>query len=166
MDYFLLISKTFKIMKKSLKILIILAVVLLLPGCGTIIGGSKYWAHVKVADSPSSKIYFKNEYQGTGSATIKVKRSEANKLAFDVKHENGETQTYKFTKKGFRGWAMVGSLLTFTSGSMIPIPYGLFLDISTGAYDKPSTKEKGVSKIDYKNFKYNLSVASPESVAR
>jgi hypothetical protein len=124
----------------------------LLTSCATIIGGSKYNAHIVVVDKPNAKILYQGEVKGTGAATIKVKRKEANKFSFTVKEDGCEEQQFNYTSRTFRGWAFVGSLLGWTGAFYIP--WGVATDLITGASWKPNTNERGISKEDYKNFKY------------
>lgn len=145
-------------MKKTVKILgTIFISSILLSSCGTIVGGSKYNAHVVVANNPNAKIYYKNELQGTGTATIKVKRNDANKFAIVLKDNNCQDETKEFNSSVIRGWAVAGTILGWTGlVGGIPLPWGLAVDLATGALLKPNVAEKGVTKEDYKNFKYTL----------
>jgi hypothetical protein len=144
-------------MNRFLHFILVISSCILLSSCATIIGGSKYYAHVKLPDHPLAKISYKGEFQGTGQAMIKVKRSEADKLSIVVKEEGLNEQTFNFTSRSFRGWAFVGTIVGWTGliGG-IPLPWGVAVDLSTGALYKPNTKEKGVSKMDYKNYNYVL----------
>ena len=143
-------------MKKTIFAYLLLSS-LLLSSCATIIGGSKYNAHIVVADRPYAKIIYQGEVLGTGSASIKVKRSEANRFSFSVKEDGCNEQKYDYTSRTFREWAFVGTIVGWTGAiSGIPIPWGVATDFATGAVWKPDTMEKGVSKEDYKNFKYQV----------
>jgi len=140
--------------KKAFLYLIAIAPILL-TSCATIIGGSKYNAHIVVADRPNAKIVYQGEVKGTGNATIKVKRNEANKFSFIVKEDGCNEQKYDYTSRTFRGWAFVGTIVGWTGVlNGIPLPWGVVTDLATGAVWKPNSMEKGVSKGDYKNFKY------------
>ena len=142
---------------KSKQTLILLSVItsILMSSCATIVGGSKYNAHIIVADRPNAKIVYQGEVKGTGSATIKVKRKEANKFSFSVREDGCDEQKFDYTSRTFRGWALAGTILGW-SGAIggIPIPWGVVTDLATGALWKPNTMEKEISKEDYKNFKY------------
>jgi len=140
--------------KKAFLYLIAIAPILL-TSCATIIGGSKYNAHIVVADRPNAKIVYQGEVRGTGNATIKVKRNEANKFSFIVKEDGCNEQKYDYTSRTFRGWAFVGTIVGWTGVlNGIPLPWGVVTDLATGAVWKPNSMEKGVSQEDYKNFKY------------
>jgi hypothetical protein len=135
---------------------------LLLSSCATIIGGSKYNAHVVINNRPNAKIMYQGEFRGTGTATFKVKRSDADKFSFLVKEDNCNEQQFAYKTKAFRGWAFAGTLITWTflikstpqDAFGFPIPLGAVVDFATGALWKPSEKEKGVMKEDFKTFRY------------
>jgi hypothetical protein len=151
-------------MKKKLllNLILIITIPTLFSSCGTIIGGSNYNAHVLVDNNPSAKIYYKNEFKGTGDASFKVKRKDANKLSITVKQDGGQEQVFEYKSRKFRGWAFAGTILGwsgFISG--IPVPWGAIMDLSTGALWKPDVKEKGIVKEDYKNFNYHLELTNP-----
>ena len=147
-------------MKNYFYFLAFLAIASIMTSCATIIGGSKYWAKVQVPDHPNAKIEYKGIYQGTGEASFTAKREEANKFSVTIKEEGCETETKNFTQRSFRGWAFVGTLVTWTgltvNGAWLPIPFGVIVDGATGAWWKPDINEKGVSKQDYKHFNYRI----------
>jgi len=133
----------------------------LFSSCATIAGGSQYWAKVQVNGHPNAKIEYEGIYEGTGDASFKVKRSEADQLTIKITEDGCETETKKFTQRTFRGWAFVGTIITWTGlsingGPWIPIPFGVIVDGATGAWWKPEINEKGVSKQDYKHFMYQI----------
>jgi hypothetical protein len=140
--------------KRTLFALSIIALSLL-TSCATIIGGSKYYARIVVDNNPNAKITYKGEVVGSGSARVKVNRIDANKFEFKVKQDGFEEQTFKYTTRSFRGWAFVGTVLGWTGlYNGIPLPWGVAVDFATGAVWKPNVMEKGVSKDDFKNFRY------------
>lgn len=144
-------------MKKFIYLLTLLAAYGLLTSCATIIGGSKYYAHVKVEDHPNAKIEYKDVYQGTQNASLKVKRKEADKFAVTIKEEGCKTQNIGFQQKKFRGWAFAGTVIGWTGlYAGIPLPWGVAVDLATGALWKPDIDEKGVTKLDYKNYNYQI----------
>lgn len=131
---------------------------LLFSSCATIIGGSKYYAHIVVADNPNARIIYKGEVVGTGSAVVNVRRIDADRFSFNVKQDGFNAQTYNFNSRSLRGWAFVGTVLLWTGiYNGIPLPWGIAVDLATGALWKPDVNEKGVSKDDYKNFRYLVS---------
>ena len=142
-------------MKKILYFLSILTSFAALSSCATIAGGSRYYAHVKVQDHPNAKIEYNEVVKGTGDAVFKTKRAQSNKFSLNIKEEGCEDETFNFTRRTFRGWAFAGTVVTWTGliGN-IPLPWGVVVDLSTGALWKPNINEKGVSKIDYKHFNY------------
>jgi len=143
--------------KNKLTVITLLVITLLFSNCATIIGGSKYYAKVQVPDHPNAKIEYKGDYKGTGEATFKAKRKEANNFSITIKEKGCETQTTDFTQRTFRGWAFTGSLLGWTGLYQgIPLPFGIVVDASTGAWWKPDINEKGVTKQDYNHYIYRI----------
>ncbi len=128
-----------------------------LSSCATIIGGSRYNAHIIVLDRPNAKIVYQGNVYGTGNATIKVSRQQASMFSFSVKEEGCAEQKFTYQKRSFRWWALVGTVIGFTATpNGVPLPWGLGVDLLTGALWKPDVTEKGLSKINYKNFKYEV----------
>lgn len=112
---------------------------------------------MSVENKPNAKIYHENQLKGTGTAVIKLKRKDANKLSFTVKDEGGQEQIFKYQSRTFRGWAFTGTVLTFTGLiSGIPIPWGVGVDLAAGTLWKPNVNEKGIVKKNYKNYEYHL----------
>lgn len=127
--------------------------------CATIIGGAKYNAKVQIPGHPDATISVDGQYKGQGEANFLVKRRDADKLSITVQEENCEPETTHFTRKAFRGWAFVGTLVGWTGivpYTYIPLPWGVAVDGITGAWWKPDVNEKGVSKIDYDHFLYTI----------
>lgn len=147
------------------KLCLVVMASILITSCGTIIGGSNYNAHILVENKPTAKIYYKNEFKGTGDATFKVKRKDANKLSIIVKDDGGQEQVFEYKSRKFRGWAFAGTVLTWTGmiGS-IPVPWGIIMDLSTGSLWKPDVNEKGIIKEDYKNYNYHLDFSNPVKI--
>ena len=127
----------------------------LFSSCATIIGGSKYYAHVTVGNHPNANIYYVGNIQGKGYAAFKVPRVEANTFSVTIKEENCDNQKFDFKQRSFRGWALVGTIVTWTGTiNGIPLPWGIAVDVASGALWKPDITEKGVTKTDYKHFNY------------
>ena len=146
--------------KKILTISVVLGAILL-SSCATIVGGSKYNAHIAVVNNPKAQIIYNGAVRGTGNAVIKVKRSEANQFSFTVQEEGCKEQTFIYTSRTFRGWAFAGSIIFFTGiTNGIPLPWGVGLDLATGSVWKPSIWEKGIFKDDYKNYRYEVNYTS------
>lgn len=142
---------------KSLSITtaIVASVVVLFSSCATICGGSNYYAHINVSGHPKAHITYNGLERGMGQAMFKVKRKDADKLSIIVKEDNCQEQTFNYVGRTFRGWALAGTIVTFTgSAGGVPLPWGVGLDLITGALWKPNVMEKGVTKDDYKNFNY------------
>lgn len=146
-------------MKSVLKQRVIVKLVLIvgcafwLSSCATIVGGSKYFAHVRIQGQPDAGIYVQNRLQGKGDAVFQVRRKDADKFSITVKKDGCEDQSFKYKSRTFRGWAFVGSLVTFT---YYIFPVGVLVDLANGAYWKPSLFERGISKMDYKHYEYNV----------
>lgn len=124
--------------------------------CATIIGGSRYNAHIRVSNDPRAKITVDGQFVGRGEAVVPVKRSMANKFSFVVESDECDPEPHTYTTRTFRGWAFFSSLIFWTgsTSSGIPLPFGIVIDAATGSLWKPNTNERGVTKINYKNFQY------------
>ena len=104
-----------------------------------------------------TKIIYKGQVAGIGSAMIKVRRAEANNFTFLLREDSCDDRVYNFTSRKFRGWAFVGTVLLWTGMiEGIPVPWGVALDLSTGAIWKPDVKEPGVTQESIKTFKYQV----------
>lgn len=146
---------------KKVNLLLLVLAPWLLANCGTIVGGSRYNARIVVTDRPTAKIVYRGEVKGVGSAAVKVKRNEANRFSFTVQEEGCEAQKFDYVSRKFRGGALVGTLVAWTGFvEGVPLPWGLVIDLATGALWKPDTMEKGVFKEDYKNFLYQVSYSN------
>jgi hypothetical protein len=129
----------------------------LFSGCATIVGGSKYYAHVKVENHPNASISYKGNIKGMGTAVFKAPRVHADAFSVSVKEDSCEEQKFNFTERTFRGWALAGTILFWTGEiNGIPLPWCVMLDVSTGAFWKSDKTEKGITKIDYKNYIYKI----------
>lgn len=134
-------------------------VILLFSNCATIIGGSQYNAKINVINDPNASIEYKGRLIGTGSASLKIKRANADNISFTIKKDGCSNEVKNFTQKELRGWAFWGSLIGWTGfipGTMIPIPWGIAIDAATGAMWKPNIQELGISKEDYKHYVYTI----------
>jgi len=127
---------------------------LLTASCATIVGGSRYNAAILVNGRPSSSIYYNGLMVGHGSASVKIKRRDAHKVTMVVKEDGCADQTFAYHSRILRGWAIVGTIVTFTTSEYIPI--GLAIDLIDGAVWKPDVAEIGITKHNYKNYQYTL----------
>ncbi len=144
-------------MKNLFYFLILLVTTGILSSCATIIGGSKYYAKVQVPDHPKAKIEYHGNYQGTGEAVFKAKRIEADYFSVTIKEKGCEKQTKNFTQRSFRIWAFAGTVLGWTGLiNGIPLPWGIAVDVATGALWKPDINEKGVTKLDFNHYIYRI----------
>ena len=150
-NLFILILK--KTTTPALRQFLLIFVLLFLTNCGTIVGGSKYYAHVVVNDRPKAKIIYQGSVMGIRNASFLAKRRDANKFSVTIREVDCPDQTYNFTTRSFRGWSLVGSVFgwTGTAGGVL-LPWGVGLDLLTGALWKPNVKEKGIVKSNYKNY--------------
>jgi len=146
------------LMKFTKTLAVIVTGTILLSSCATIVGGSKYYAHVEVDQNPNATITYKGSFKGKGNAIFRAPRREVDKFTVTVKEENCQEQTFNYKAKTFRGWSFLGTIVTWTSvtASGIPLPWGVAVDASTGAFFKPSVLENGINKLDYKNYQYKI----------
>jgi len=149
-----------KNMKKKILLFVFSALIALsFSSCATIIGGAKYNAKVQVPGHPNATITVDGEYKGQGEANFLVNRNVADQLSITVQEENCEPETTQFTSKSFRGWAFIGTVVGWTGvipNTYIFLPWGVAVDLCTGALWKPDENEKGVSKIDYDHYLYTI----------
>ena len=112
------------LMRKLVVLLCFATIVISFSSCATIIGGAKYNAKVQVPNHPDATISVNGEYKGQGEANFLVKRRDANKLDITVQEENCEPETTHFSKRAFRGWAFVGTLVGWTgiTPTYLPLP--------------------------------------------
>ncbi|MFZ4798211.1 MAG: hypothetical protein ACOYMA_12005 [Bacteroidia bacterium] len=133
-----------------------LAIIFIISSCATTVGGSYYYANVQVKGKPLTKIYYKNALKGTGTAMLKIKRSEANNFAVTLKEDSCQDQTFNYTSRTFRGYAFVATAFTGV---------GAITDLLSGAVWKPDVSEKGISQENYKIFSYAIDyIGCPASV--
>jgi hypothetical protein len=145
-----------KNLKQSSLLYLGLAIIILFSSsCATIVGGSRYNAHIRVPKHPQAAIIVNGKLCGTGFANVKIKRSKANKLSITVKDLGCDSLTVNYVSRTFRGGALVGTIFGWTGlYNGIPLPWGAIVDLSTGALWKPSVKEEGISKLSYKDYFY------------
>jgi len=123
------------------------AIIFIISSCATTVGGSYYYANVQVKGKPFTKIYYKNALKGTGTAMLKIKRSEANNFAVTLKEDSCQDQTFNYTSRTFRGYAFTATAFT---------GFGALTDLLSGAVWKPDVSEKGISQENYKIFSYSI----------
>lgn len=124
--------------------------------CATIVGGSKYKANVIVVGHPKASISYNGFQQGFGNAQLLIPRNKSSNLSFTISEEGCQDQTFSYSSRVVRGWALLGSLVFWTGTLPLPIPYGGILDFATGSVYKPDVKELGVSKNNHDSFNYTL----------
>lgn len=90
-----------------------------------------------------------------------MKRNEANRLTFSVKEDGCNEQQFNYSTRTFRGWAFAGTIVGWTGvAAGIPLPWGVVTDLATGAVWKPNESEKGITKENYKNFRYQVNYSN------
>lgn len=142
-------------MQTFLKLSAILLASYVLSSCGTIVGGSRYTAHLLTRDRPEAKIYYNGNWIGTGGAIVELKRAHANRLSFLVKEDGCEDQTFTFNSRTFRGVPLVIDILWVLPSYLIS-GVSLITDLSTGSFWKPNKAERGITKLNYDNYQYTL----------
>jgi len=147
-------------MKTKFALLLFLCVyIFVTTSCATLFGGRSYNANVLI-DSPDAQIIYKGMHVGYGNANISVPRRQADQLTITVRKDFCETQQFRYTRKSFREWAFLGTVVGWTGivryddDIIIPLPLGIVVDGITGAWWKPDILENGVYKINYKNYNY------------
>lgn len=155
-------------MKKKLSAIIsIVVTILILPSCGTVFGGSTYFAHVVIENKTTAKIYHKDEYKGTGNAMIEVNRTKASQLSLQVKSEGCKDQTFDYTTLSIRpvvlGFDLYFGLAGLLAGGFYLAPIPLIADFVTGGIYKPNNKDARIIKEDDKHFKYLINYTGCET---
>lgn len=147
------------------KIIIPFLTIGILSSCATIIGGSNYYAHVNVENHPNATIFRKTKPVGIGTAVIKVRRKEANKLTFTIREKDCEEQTFSFRRRKFRGYALAGSILSWSLPltSSFSLPIGLGVDFWKGSFWKPDKGEYGVTKKNFRHYNYLIEYTGCEN---
>jgi hypothetical protein len=120
---------------------------LMTTSCATITGSPRYFARVLVREHPKAEIFYKEQFQGRGTAVITVDRKQANKFSLVIKEKDCREQAVEYKSRSFRGWALFGN---FYSWSLV----GIVVDFSNGSFWKPNVKEWDIRKLDNKNFQY------------
>ncbi len=118
---------------------------------------------------PNAAIHYNGMNKGYGNASFKVPRKEANQFTIKISEEGCPSAERKYTERVFRGWAFVGTVVTWTGisingGPWLPIPFGVIVDGATGAWWKPDVNENGIYKTDYKNYNYNINYVECDNI--
>jgi len=129
-----------------------MAFAILFSSCATIIGGTKYRAHITVKDYPKAEIKHNNIFKGYGTAVFKTYRRDADEFTLQIKKPGCKEQTFTYQSRSFRGWSLAGTIVGWTG--VLLIPWGVIVDGITGAWWKPDVKEPGIYKMDFDNFEY------------
>lgn len=134
-------------MRKIIKPTTFFSFASLVTACATITGSPRYVARVLVREHPKAEIFYKEQFQGRGTAVITVDRRQANKFSLIIKEKDCKEQVVEYKSRSFRGWTLLGN---FYSWSLI----GIVIDFANGACWKPNIKEWDIRKLDNKNFQY------------
>lgn len=147
--------------------LLLITIAIFFSGCATIVGGSRYHAHINVKNNQNANIIYKGKVVGKGKATLTLNRRDANKFSFIINVSGCDSQVVAYKTRTFRGGALVGTIITWTGViNGVPIPWGVMVDAATGANWKPNIKEEGIKKLDYKNFKYEVEYINCSSTSQ
>ncbi len=125
-------------MKKQVILLLasVVAISLLLPGCATILGGSKDASYVRNGNPPNADVYYNGSYVGKAPTKVKIPKSaKQGNSTVEVKAEGYETSTINMTRKVSVGY----TVLDILTGVV-----WLGIDFATGNIYKPRP-----NKIDY-----------------
>ncbi len=132
-----------------------IAIAILFSSCATIVGGAKYNAHINVKNNKDARIIYNGRDVGQGYTVVQVPRAQANRFTVRVREDGCSEQEFNFTSRSFRGWSLVGTIVTWTGlVNGVPLPWGVVVDAATGAWFKPNVMENNVMKMDYDNFSY------------
>lgn len=120
-----------------LKVLVlILTGIIFLPGCATILGGSRHKVHIKQGTPTSARVYLNGEYMGEAPESVKVQKSARQGNSYvEIKAEGYETAKINLTRK-----VSVGFVIMDLCCAIIP----LAIDFATGNIYKPRPH-----RIDY-----------------
>ncbi|MEQ8909509.1 MAG: SHOCT domain-containing protein [Vicingaceae bacterium] len=143
---------------KTNQLFFLLALPFLLSSCATVFGGRKYNAMVKVEDNSQAEIYYNGQKIGTGSGSVQVPRSQANKLVFKLKQDGCPDQDIRFHSRQTRGWALAGSIVSDIL--LFPFVINNVVDIATGAYFKPYDGNPSIIQLSDDIFSYQLEYTS------
>jgi hypothetical protein len=126
-------------MKKRLNIwtfVLLMAVIIILPSCATILGGSRHSVRVKNGTPPNARVFLNGEYLGSAPINAKVqKNAKQGNSYIEVKADGYETSKINMTRK-----ASVGFILLDICFGVVP----LGIDLITGNIYKPRP-----NRIDY-----------------
>ncbi len=159
--------------------LLLVIITILGTSCATIFGGREYNAHIK-SNRPNANIYVNNKYIGKGYGKIQIPRKDANQVSILLKEVGCLDTQFYFTSRKLRplplangiAGGLVGtffnplstSYLFIYSGQAFVTFYPLYIWgasayvdlINFGTMYKPDVNEKGIYKMDYDNYRYNL----------
>jgi hypothetical protein len=113
-----------------------MTVIIILPSCATILGGSKSNSHVNQGTPPNARVFYNGEFIGEAPTNIKIPKSAKQGNSYiEVKADGYETSKISMTRK-----ASVGFIILDICFGILP----LGIDLITGNIYKPHP-----NKIDY-----------------
>lgn len=127
------------------------ALMLLMSGCGVMFGGSKFSGSIIAKDHPKADIYVNGNKIGQGTAVSLFPRNRP--LAVEMRQEGCEPKTQTFDNT-FRAGNFVLSLLMWGL-------VGIAIDLGTGASYKPDhVSNPAIEKMSDKNFVFTVDYSS------
>lgn len=115
---------------------LLIAGVVILPGCATILGGSKHTVHVNQGAPPDARVFYNGEFIGEAPKGVRVqKNAKQGNSYIEVKADGYETAKISLTRK-----ASVGFIILDICFGILP----LGIDFVTGNIYKPRP-----NRIDY-----------------
>ena len=127
-------------MKQYSVFALLLSSIIFCSSCATIINGSRYKARVIVRGREDTRIIYKGDTMGRGTAVFKVRRKEANKFVIILREGNCPEQQIKYNKRRFDVGACILSAILWGAE-------GVGLDFLTGAYWWPDYKQPGIRLV-------------------
>ena len=122
-------------MKKIISLTIIVAMLLSLSSCATILGGSKKGVRV-TGNPPNAKVYYNGNYVGEAPINVKVpKNAQQGNSKITIKADNYKSQDVNLTRKWSLGYSALDILFGF-------VPF--IIDAATGNIYQPKP-----NKINY-----------------
>lgn len=149
-------------MKQLLLFISLIAIWFISTGCGTIFGGSSYYASIVVNNRPNAEIEYQGRVIGKGKAMVKVRRARADRFSFTIREEGNEPFPVNFYERNFRFGPLLGDLFL---PLFLGIP-GLIIDAVTGAFYKPDTDDFRIQQNGTNNFLYMINLPEGRPVKR
>jgi hypothetical protein len=88
-----------------------------------------------------------------------MKRKDANKVEIKVVQDDCKEEVFLYKSREIRLFSLVGTIVSWTTFIVTPIPWGLIVDGINGSLWKPNQYEEGIKKDNYKNYTYTYTVS-------